>query len=225
MKKRIRLKRFGGLMRLYLQKNPLEEVFGVKKLIVLLLCLVMCLLLSGCSLERLLAMETVEANPVSEACTALIFGGREENGPVWVVTDTEIISALRDDYQWTHAHMLCCLEGTVTDYIDFVCGDSLAPWELSKPKLYAEGDVLAYNAAFRRSLRAAREGAVPMYRTVVYVGSACGMDDIRAALPGCMAVCGSESHGMEVVHILTPEPLTEAELSILRKLEGVRVPG
>ena len=80
----------------------------MKKLIPLLLC--MLLLLSGCSLERLMAMETHEANPVSEACTALVFGGREEDGVVRVVTDEATIAALRDSYQWTHDHMRCCLQ-------------------------------------------------------------------------------------------------------------------
>lgn len=199
----------------------------MKKLIMLLVCLLMCLLLSGCSLERLLAMDTVEANPVSEACTALVFGGQEENGPVWVVTDAERIAALREDYRWTHAHMLCCLEGTVTDYIDFVCGDSLAPWELSKPKLYAEDDVPAYNAAFRRSLRAARENAVPMYRTVGQADLPGRAAEVEAALPGCIVAIsnyrGKPTDWLEM-HILTPEPLTAEEITALRLLEGVRIP-
>ena len=45
----------------------------MKKLIPMLLCLL--LLLSGCSLERLMAMEIHESNPVSESTTALVFGG------------------------------------------------------------------------------------------------------------------------------------------------------
>ena len=61
----------------------------MKKLIPMLLSL---LLLSGCSLERLMAMEIHESNPVSESTTALVFGGQEETGPVWVVTDAKTIA-------------------------------------------------------------------------------------------------------------------------------------
>lgn len=221
MNKRIIRERFGRLVRLYLQKNPFKEVPSMKKLLPTLLCLL--LLLSGCSLERLMAMETHEANPVSSACTALVFGAREENGPVWVVTDAETIAGLRDSYQWTHDHMLCCLEGTVTDYIDFVEGNVLAPWELSKHKLYQEDDVLAYNAAFRQRLRAARDSAVPMHRTVVQVDSADRLGDISSALPGCIAACDQSGAGT-AVHIITPAPLTAQELSTLRSLPGVTLP-
>ncbi len=195
----------------------------MKKLMPMPMLLAALLLLSGCSLEALLAMETHEANPVSSACTALVFGTREENGPVWVVTDTQTIASLRDSYQWTHDHMLCCLEGTITDYIDFVEGNALAPWELSKHKLYQEDDVLAYNAAFRQRLRAARDSAVPMRRTVVQVDSADRLDDIRTALPGCIAACDQSGAGT-AVHIITPEPLTAAERSTLRSLPGVTLP-
>ena len=193
----------------------------MKKLFPLLLCLL--LLLSGCSLEKLMAMETHEANPVSSDCTALVFGAREENGPVWVVTDAKTIAGLRNSYQWTHDHMLCCLEGTVTDYIDFVEGSTLAPWELSKHKLYQEENVLSYNAAFRQRLRTARDRAVPMHRTVVQVVSAARLGDIRSALPGCIAVCGQSSAGT-TVHIITPEPLTPNELAALAALPGVTLP-
>jgi hypothetical protein len=193
----------------------------VKKLLPMLLCLL--LLLSGCSLERLMAMETHEANPVSSACTALVFGAREANGPVWVVTDAETIAGLRDSYQWTHDHMLCCLEGTVTDYIDFVEGNVLAPWELSKHKLYQEDDVLAYNAVFRQRLRAARDNAVPMHRTVVQADSADRLDDIRSALPGCIAAF-DQSGTSTTVHVITQAPLTEAEIELLRSLPGVTLP-
>lgn len=193
----------------------------MKKLLPMLLCLL--LLLSGCSMERLMAMETHEANPVSSACTALVFGAREANGPVWVVTDAETIAGLRDSYQWTHDHMLCCLEGTVTDYIDFVEGNVLAPWELSKHKLYQEDDVLAYNAVFRQRLRAARDNAVPMHRTVVQADSADRLDDIRSALPGCIAACDQSGSGT-AVHVITQAPLTEAEIELLRSLPGVTLP-
>ena len=193
----------------------------MKKLIPMLLCLL--LLLSGCSLERLMAMETHEANPVSSACTALVFGAREENGPVWVVTDEKTIAGLRDSYQWTHDHMLCCLEGTVTDYIDFVEGNVLAPWELSKHKLYQEDDVPAYNAAFRQRLRAARDSAVPMHRTVVQVNSPDRLGAIRAAFPDCIAASSQNGAGT-TVHIIAPAPLTETEIELLRTLPGVTLP-
>ena len=195
----------------------------MKKLIPMLLCLL--LLLSGCSLERLMAMEIHESNPVSESTTALVFGGQEETGPVWVVTDAKTIAALRRSYQWTHDHMRCCLEGTVTDYIDFVCGDSLASWELSKPRLYAEGDVLAYNAAFRRGLRAARENAVPMYRTVGQADLPGRAAEVEAALPGCIVAIDSvrTAQGLEM-HIITPESLSAEAMSTLRSMPGVTLP-
>ena len=192
----------------------------MKKLIPLLMCL---LLLTGCSMERLIAMETHEANPVSDGCTALVFGGREESGPVWVVTDEETIAALRNSYQWTHDHAACCLVGTRTDYIDFVEGDRMAPWELSKPQLFQEDDVMSYNAAFRQRLQAARDSAIPMHRTVVQADSTDRLDDVRAALPGCIAACDQSGSGT-TVHIITPEPLTEEQLTALRSLPGVTLP-
>lgn len=186
-----------------------------------LLCLL--LLLSGCSLERLMAMETHEENPVSSDCTALVFGAREENGPVWGVTDAKVIADLRGSYQWTHDHMLCCLEGTRTDFIDFIEGDRMASWELSKPCLYQEENVLSYNAAFRQHLQTARDGAVPMHRTVVQADSAARLSDIRAALPGCIAACGQSGPGT-TVHIITQEPLTSQDLATLALLPGVTLP-
>jgi len=193
----------------------------MKKLLPLLLCLL--LPLSGCSLERLIAMETHEANPVSTACTALVFGAREENGPVWVVTDPAVIADLRDSYQWTHDHASCCLVGTRTDFIDFVEGDRMAPWELSKPYLFQEEDVLSYNAAFRQRLQAARDNAIPMHRTVVQVESPECLGDVRAALPGCIAACSQSGPGT-TVHIITQSPLTGDEISSLRSIPGVTLP-
>lgn len=194
-----------------------------RKTLPLLLCLL--LLLSGCSLERLLAMETHEANPVSPRTTALVFGGREANGPVWVVTDGETIAALRDSYRWTHSHMLCCLEGAVSDYVDFYEGSRIVPWELSKHKLYADDVVLAYNAAFRHALRAARESALPMQRTLAYADTQARAAQVEAALPGCIVAISERpaAQGLEM-HILTPGPLTEAQLQALQALPGVTLP-
>ena len=195
----------------------------MKKLIPMLLGLL--LLLSGCSLERLMAMEIHESNPVSESTTALVFGGQEETGPVWVVTDAKTIAALRRSYQWTHDHMRCCLEGTVTDYIDFIEGSCLAPWDVSKHKLYQEDDVLAYNAAFRRELRVARDKAIPMQRTVAYADAPQRAQAVEAALPGCIVAIDSvrTAQGLEM-HIISSEALSAEAMSTLRSIPGVTLP-
>ena len=201
-----------------------KAVKAVSKRMALLLCLSICLVLSGCSLEGLLAVDKVEANPVSGRTTAVVFGGTEENGPVWVVTDGQIIDRLARSYRWTNRHMRCCLEGTVIGYVDFYEGDVWPQTDL-RMKLYAEDNVLYANAAFRSSLRAARDGAVPMYRTVGWADVPGRGAEVEAALPGCIAVVSNHRapQGLEM-HILTPAPLTAEELVTLRKLQGVRIP-
>lgn len=195
----------------------------MRKLIPLLMCL---LLLTGCSMEALFA-DKYESNPINARTTTIIFGGQEANGPVRVVTDQQTIARLQDSYRWTNKHMLCCLEGTVTDYLDFYEGSRIVPWEVNRHKLYADNDVPAYNAGFRRELRAARDSAIPMHRTMIYADLPSRAAEVEAALPGCIVAVSTYRHKPTdwlEMHILTPEPLTQEELSILRRLTGVRLP-
>lgn len=195
----------------------------MRKLLPLLMCL---LLLTGCSMEALFA-DKYESNPINVGTTSIIFGGQEANGPVWVVTDDKTIARLQDSYRWTNKHMLCCLEGTVTDYLDFYEGSRIVPWELSRHKLYADNAVPAYNAGFRRELRVARDSAIPMYRTMACADLPSRAAEVEVALPGCIVAVSAyrpkPTDWLEM-HILTPEPLTAEELSVLRQLDGVRIP-
>lgn len=195
----------------------------LNRIITLLMLFTLPCLLGGCSLDSLLAEKT-EAPLINDRTTAIVFGGTEQDGPVWVVTDKAVINQLQHSYRWTNAHMVCCLEGTVTGYADCIEGTLLVETDM-RMKLYAEDDVPAYNAAFQRELTAARENAVPMYRTTGRAASADCAADIEAALPGCIVAIGSypRSQGLEV-HILTPQPLTEAELTTLQALPGVTIP-
>ena len=168
--------------------------------------------------------DKVEANPVSGRTTAVVFSGTDASGPVWVVTDERAIDRLQSSYRWTHRHMICCLEGTVEGYADFYEGNAWQQTDL-RMKRYAEDDVPYANAAFRRAMTAARKVALPMYRTACWADLPSRAAEVEAALPGCMAAVGNHrtNQGLEM-HILTPEPLTAEELSLLRGMEGVRVP-
>ena len=195
----------------------------MKKGLLLILVALMALLLTGCDL---LVMERIETNPINERTTAIVFDGQDESGMVYVVTDAETIAGLGAAYRWTHAHMRCCLEGEVAEVMDFLEGSRIAPWELSRDRLYASDDVPAYNAAYRKALRAARESAVPMYRTEVLADLPQRAAEVEAALPGSI-VAVSSYRGKPTdwldMYILTPEPLTAEELSLLRHMDGVRV--
>ena len=195
----------------------------MKRIIALLVLCSFPFLLGGCSLEGLLAEKT-EAPIINDRTTAVIFGGTEKDGPVWVVTDEDAISRMQSSYRWTNAHMVCCLEGTVTGYADCFEGTQLVETDM-RMKFYAEDDVPAYNAAFEDALTAARENAIPMYRTTAWVDSADGAAQVEAALPGAIVAMGSwpRQQGLEM-HILTAQPLTEEELSTLRALPGVTMP-
>ena len=196
----------------------------VKKLILLMMCALLLPGLCGCADMRAMFEDKVEANPINEGTTAIVFGGMEAEGPVWVVTDAEIIARLRHSYHWTNRHMICCLEGTVTGYVDYYEGTRYPVTDL-RHKLYAEDDVLSFNAAFRRELRAARENAVPMYRTVAWADAPGCAAAVKEALPGSVVVVGNHRtpQGLEM-HILTPEPLATEQISMLRQLNGIRLP-
>ena len=173
---------------------------------------------------RALFEDKVEANPINPLTTAFVFGGTEKEGPVWVVTDAKVIARLQRSYRWTNKHMICCLEGTVDGYVDYYEGNRYPMTDL-RHKLYAEGNVPAFNAAFRRELSAARKNAVPMYRTVGWTDAPVCAAEVEAALPGCIVAVGNYRtlQGLEM-HILTPQPLTAEEITLLRQLDGVRIP-
>ena len=85
--------------------------------------------------------------------------------------------------------------------------------------------MLAYNAAFRRELRAARDKAVPMQRTVAYADAPERAQAVEAALPGCIVAIDSvrTAQGLEM-HIIASEALSAEAISTLRSIPGVTLP-
>lgn len=195
----------------------------MKRFLPVILCLLLAALAVGLLTGELTTDKRV-SNPIPEGATALVFGSQEETGPCRVVTDQAVINRLRSAYRWTNHHLICCLDGEVAAYVDALTGSRLAPWDVSKDKVYADRSVASYNIEFRCLLYRAWENAVPMYRTVVYAPDASACAAIRETLlaqgvpADCLAAYDPHVRNNRAeIHIITPEALTDAQQAALKR--------